>query len=123
MALKKLDCANNDIYSLEPLRGMALVSLECHGNPHLRDISPLASMPLKTLTLHGCDAIETLAPLANHPTLERLTIPKRFAGDPILKSIPRLKFLNTEWRGWKKTKDEFFRERRGANGGGTSSVP
>jgi serine/threonine-protein kinase len=115
MNLKKLDCAGNNIESLEPIRGMELVSLECHDNPKLRDITPLESAPVRSLTLHGCDGIESLAPLADHPTIEKLTIPKRFANDPVLKTIPHLKFLNTEWDDWKKTAKEFFEEHSNRN--------
>ena len=108
MPLKKLDCAGNEITSLEPLRGVKLVSLECHDNKVLTDISAIAGMRLKTLSLSGCDSITSLDPISKCVTLERLTVPAKFADSPILKALPNLKYLNTKWDAWKTTKDEFF---------------
>ncbi|MCK5843390.1 MAG: hypothetical protein KAG97_01700, partial [Victivallales bacterium] len=65
-------------------------------------------MRLKTLSLSGCDSITSLDPIAKCVTLERLTVPAKFADSPILKALPNLKYLNTKWDAWKTTKDEFF---------------
>jgi Leucine-rich repeat (LRR) protein len=110
MSLSKLDCAGNEITSLEPLRKMKLISLECHENKKLTDISALSGMPLKTLSLSGCDLITSLKPISKCVTLERLTVPARFADSPIIKALPNLKFFNTKWDAWKTTKKEFFKK-------------
>ncbi len=91
--LKEFDCADNKVESLEPLRGMELARLECNGNPALKDLSPLTGMPLESLSLHGCSGIESLKPLAGNKALRHLTIPKRLADDPVLKTLPNLESL------------------------------
>ena len=109
MPRAKLDCAGNDIASLEPLRGMKLKALECHDNKRITDISPLAGMPLKAISLAGCDSITSLEPLLKCHDLEKLTVPAKFADSPIPRSLPKLKYLNTKWDAWRMTKEEFFK--------------
>jgi len=109
MPIKKLDCANNRIISLSHLQNLKLESLECHENKFLVDINALAGMPLTSLTLNGCDSLKSLSPLKKCRMLERLTIPKHLKDIEFLRDMPNLKYLNTEWDGWKMTKDEFFK--------------
>ena len=108
MDLKKLDCADNDIRSLSPLKGLELNTLECHNNRNLSDISALSGMPLKVLSLSGCSALKDLSALKNCKELEKLTIPEHLVDRDLLRSLPKLKYLNTKWDNWTMTKDEFL---------------
>jgi len=59
--LKSLDCSNQNITSLEPLRGLALQTLYCSNN-QITSVDPLAKMPLEILDCEY-NAIRSLSPL------------------------------------------------------------
>lgn len=60
-----LYCSANEIESLEPLRGLSIVSMNCSGN-RITSLAPLSGMPLGVLHC-GDNRIESLEPLRGLP--------------------------------------------------------
>jgi Leucine-rich repeat (LRR) protein len=110
MNLKHLDCADNQITSLEPLKALKLQTLECHNNKNLKDISVLAGMPLTALSLSGCSALTDISPILKCTQLERLTLPEHLVDSHLLNNLPNLKSFNDKWDDWKMTKEEFLKK-------------
>ena len=63
--LSALYCSANQVESLEPLRGLSLVSMNCSGN-RISDLEPLRGLPLGVLHC-GDNNITSLEPLAGLP--------------------------------------------------------
>lgn len=108
MPLFELNLYYTNVEDFSPLRGMRLEKLYL-GATKVRDIRFLEDMPLKELMLDHCAELNDLRPLRSVTTLEKLTIPEHVRRIRFLRDLPNLKYLNTNYDGWKTTASEFWR--------------
>lgn len=93
-----LDLASTPIRDLTLLEGMPLTSLNL-ARTAIFDLAPLKGMPLKELRLDGCGELYDLSPLKDCDHLERLTIPSQCRELEVLRTLPNLKQLSTQFPG------------------------
>ena len=106
MPLEKLDLSATGIDSLQSITNMPLKTLNLAGTPIL-NIDGLVNLPLEELRLDGCLAITDFTPLTSMKGLKRLVIPATAATPELVKQLPSVLKLGTEWpeEGWKSVPD------------------
>jgi serine/threonine protein kinase len=110
LPLTHLDLRRTDVADIRPLAGMRLQSLNLSVT-RVESIEPIAALPLTELSLYNCSRLTSLAPLANHPTLESLTIPDHLDNIDVLKTLPKLKYLDTRSGSERRPAAQFWRDR------------
>ena len=105
--LEELDLAGSSVRLLAPLRGMPLRVLHLAATP-VSHVGALSGLPLEELTLHDCSHLYSLEALTHHRQLKRLTIPAHCTERSILRTLPSLSCVNTEWDGWQQTAEQFW---------------
>ncbi|MBT3377211.1 MAG: protein kinase [Lentisphaerae bacterium] len=110
MPLRGLDATGTTISNLDPLVGAPITSLRLANTP-IADLAFVRFFPLQELTLHSCSNVKDVAPLGQCRKLERLTVPEGAEGISLLREIPGLTHLNTEWDSWTTTASAFWASR------------
>ena len=91
LPLSAFYCCDNEITSLEPLRGMRLTNLKCSRNP-IDSLEPLRGMPLSTLLADAC-RFTSLDPLRDAQALTVLSCSQNRLGD----GLEPLRGLKLTW--------------------------
>jgi tetratricopeptide (TPR) repeat protein len=110
MPLKWIELSGTKVTDLSPLRGMTLGELNLSGCRRVGDLTPLRGMPLRELRCEGCSRLRDISPLVDCKQLAKLLIPAQCENIEVLRALPGLKFLGTQWDNWQTTATEFWKQ-------------